>query len=82
MADNLYVQFIACLIAGLAGLCTVLKVLFDSVFAEWDVIAEVCAVLRNPSRLGRSFVADWEWERTLRSAGAPERADQRFSHWS
>ena len=67
---TLYLQFIFCLVTGLFGLCAAFKILFDTVLANWDP-SEGLSTLFNPSKQKRSFIAQWEWDRSARSGVAP-----------
>ena len=61
---QLYFQFLICLVFGLLGLCSALKILFDTLLKDWDPIREMRENI-DPSRRRRSFIADWQLGRGL-----------------
>ena len=61
---HFYLQFLFCLILGLVGLCSALKILFDTLLKDWDPIRDIHENI-DPSRRRRSFVADWQLGRGL-----------------
>lgn len=48
---DLYIRFMISLAAGLFGVSMVLKVLLDSLFNEWDAVADAGDLLKNGLRL-------------------------------
>ncbi|MFA6091751.1 MAG: hypothetical protein WCU88_02590 [Elusimicrobiota bacterium] len=69
----LYARFIICLGFGLFGLSLFLKTIFDSLFLEWDMVAEIRRTLHEPStRRGRYVTIGMERRSRLstRNSGA------------
>lgn len=42
----MYVRFVTCLAAGLAGIGLVMKVVIETLFHDWDVVADLGALFR------------------------------------
>lgn len=61
---QLYVQFLFCLVFGLVGLCSALKILFDTLLKDWDPIRELRENI-DPSLRRRSFIPDWQLGRGI-----------------
>lgn len=55
-----YFRFVGCLAAGLAGLCMTLRVLLDTLFADWDVVEDVRYRLRHSRR--HAVHTDSQWK--------------------
>jgi len=52
----LYFRFILCLGIGLVGVAIVLKTLFDVLFEDWDVIADIRAMWADLSRRSKRII--------------------------
>ena len=49
----LYIRFVMCLAIGLMGMSMVLMRLLDTLFNEWDVVADLKEAIDKPVRHGR-----------------------------
>ena len=49
----LYIRFVMCLAIGLMGVSMVLMRLLDTLFADWDVVADIKEAVDKPVRRGR-----------------------------
>lgn len=64
MDSESYVRFIFFLGSGLVGLCATLRVLLDSLLANWDLIGDLRNWWQHSVSHRHPAVGDWEWERT------------------
>lgn len=51
----LFIRFMFCLAVGLIGLSMVLMTMLETLFADWDVAAELRLLMKRPQLLRRMF---------------------------
>ena len=49
----LFFRFMFCLAVGLTGLCAVLMTVMETLFADWDPVADMRVMMEKPSLLKR-----------------------------